>query len=389
MMPNSEINTMTFLVLGAGMMGSAVAYDLAKASPSYNVFLADINYEVAQRAAHAIGPSVTPMRLDVRDAVAVVRAMQGKAVVVSAVSYSVNEELTLAAIHAGVHFCDLGGNNDVVSRQLKMDAAARARGVTVVPNCGLAPGLINILAITGMQKFDSVDSIQLRVGGLPQHPRPPLNYEIVFSAEGLLNEYLEKAEVIEDGNLKTVESLTGLESITFPPPFGTMEAFHTSGGISTLTRMLQGKVRHLDYKTIRYPGHCEKFKTLLELGFAGSEPLMIGQNVTTTREFFTELLKRKLSTGDKDLVLARATLTGTAAGNPRTLVYECVDYYDESTQITAMMRTTAFPTAITARMLAEGIITSRGVMSPEACVPGEQMIKELAQRGVKINTITN
>ncbi len=204
-----------------------------------------------------------------------------------------------------------------------------------------------------------------------------------------MNEYLEQAEVIEDGDLKTVESMTGLESIAFPPPFGTMEAFHTSGGISTLTRMLQGKVRNLDYKTIRYPGHCEKFKTLLDLGFAGAEPVMIGQNVTTTREFFTELLKRKLSTGDKDLVLARATLTGTAAGTPRTLVYECVDYYDESTQITAMMRTTAFPTSITARMLAEGMITRRGVMPPEACVPGEPMIKELAQRGVNISTITN
>ncbi len=142
---------MTFLVLGAGMMGSAVAYDLAKASPSYRCF-----WPISQsgratcRTIHR--PQCDADATGCARRVAVVRAMPGKAVVVSAVSYSVNEELTLAAIHAGVHFCDLGGNNDVVDRQLTMDPAAHARGVTVVPNCGLAPGLINILAVTGMRK---------------------------------------------------------------------------------------------------------------------------------------------------------------------------------------------------------------------------------------------
>jgi lysine 6-dehydrogenase len=377
---------MTYLVLGAGMMGSAVAYDLAKASHNDKVILADINQELAARVARSIGDNVTPMQLDVHDHDGVARAISGVAVVVSAVSYSVNEELSKIAIEAGVHFCDLGGNNDVVERQLSMDAAARARGVTILPNCGLAPGLINILAVTGMSQFETVDTIQLRVGGLPQHPRPPLNYEIVFSAEGLLNEYLEPAEILEAGRIKVVESMTGLEPLAFPAPFETMEAFHTSGGISTLTRMLQGKVRNLDYKTIRYPGHCEKFKTLLDLGFAGAEPVMIGQTVRSTRELFTELLKRKLSTGDKDLVLARATLAGKTGGKQRVLVYDCVDYYDESTQITSMMRTTAFPTSITARMLADGTISRRGVMPPEACVPGELMIVELAKRGVNIRT---
>jgi saccharopine dehydrogenase-like NADP-dependent oxidoreductase len=312
--------------------------------------------------------------------------MKGVAVVISAVSYSVNEELTKIAIDAGVHFCDLGGNNDVVDRQLALDAAAQARGVTILPNCGLAPGLINVLAVSGMQKFETVKNIQLRVGGLPQHPRPPLNYEIVFSAEGLLNEYLEPAEVIVDGKIRTVESLTGLESLDFPPPFGTMEAFHTSGGISTLTRSLIGKVAILDYKTIRYPGHCEKFKFLLDIGFAGNEPVMVGSSVKTSRELFTELLKRKLSTGDHDLVLARATIKGKIGPKRQTLVYDCVDYYDETSKMSSMMRTTAFPTSITALMLAHGEITRRGVMPPEQCVSGDRLIEELGKRGIRITT---
>ena len=375
-----------YLVLGAGMMGCAVAYDLVKASGNNRVVLADISADTAGAAARAIGPSVHPLQLDVRDSAALLHAMKGCSVAVSAVSYSVNEAITLAAIAAGVHLCDLGGNNDVVDRQLALDADARARDVTVIPNCGLAPGLINILAVTGLEVFDQVDTIQLRVGGLPQHPRPPLGYQLVFSAEGLLNEYLEPAEVLEEGTVRLVPSMTGLEEIVFPPPYGRLEAFYTSGGLSTLTRTLRGKVRMLDYKTIRYPGHCEKFKLLLDLGFASAEPLVGAGGIRTSRELFTELLKKRLASDDSDVVLARAVLSGLKGGKAQTLVYECVDAYDAKTRMTAMMRTTAFPTSITAIMLADGTITARGVMPPEACVPGQEMIRSLAQRHVIVTT---
>jgi len=375
-----------YLVLGAGMMGRAVAYDLAMASPGNHVVLADIDHHTARAAAQAIGSNVQPVQLDVRDADALHRALTGCAVVISAVSYTVNEAITRAAIAAGVHMCDLGGNNDVVDRQLARDAEAQARGVTIIPNCGLAPGLINILAVTGLGAFDTVEAIRLRVGGLPQHPRPPLQYQLVFSAEGLLNEYLEPAEILEDGTIRLVPSMTGLEELRFPPPYGTLEAFYTSGGLSTLTRTLRGTVRALDYKTIRYPGHCEKFRLLLDLGFASAEPLVGAGGIQTSRELFTELLKKRLASDDSDVVLARATLSGVKGGMAQTLVYECVDVYDEPTGISAMARTTAFPTAITALMLADGTITARGVMPPEACVPGHQMIRSLATRGVIVTT---
>ena len=375
-----------YLVLGAGMMGSAVAYDLAMASSNNRVVLADINADTAGAAARAIGPNVHPLQLDVRDSEALLHAMKECSVAVSAVSYSVNEAITRAAIAAGVHLCDLGGNNDVVDRQVALDADARARDVTVIPNCGLAPGLINILAVTGLEAFDQVETIRLRVGGLPQHPRPPLGYQLVFSAEGLLNEYLEPAEVLEEGAVRLVPSMTGLEEIVFPEPYGRLEAFYTSGGLSTLTRTLRGKVRMLDYKTIRYPGHCEKFKLLLDLGFASAEPLVGAGGIRTSRELFTELLKKRLASDDSDVVLARAVLCGLKGGKAQTLVYECVDAYDAKTRMTAMMRTTAFPTSITAIMLTDGTITARGVMPPEACVPGREMIRRLAQRHVIVTT---
>ena len=375
---------MKYLVLGAGMMGSAAAYDLAKSGPDNQVILADINIQTAKRSAGAIAPNVQPVRLDVNSNRDLVEVMKGCVAVISAVTYSVNLQVTRAALQAGVHVCDLGGNNDVVEKQLALDGEARTKGVTVIPNCGLAPGLINILAVTASKEFDTLDSIRLRVGGLPRHPRPPLNYQIVFSVEGLINEYVEQALVIQDGELKHIESMSGLEEIEFPEPFGMLEAFATSGGLSTLPELFAGRVKTLDYKTIRYPGHCEKFKTLLDLGFATREPMMVGGSVKTNREFFADLLGKKLDFGDKDVVLARATITGTRKGAEKVLAYEFVDHYDETASITAMMRATAFPTSITAQMLANGTIRERGVKPPEQCVPGDALIEELGKRNMRI-----
>ncbi len=374
---------MKYTVIGAGMMGSAAAYDLARANPDDEIVLADINFQQATQAAKAIGPSITPARLDVNVQKDVVHAIEGSSAVISAVSYSVNYQVSKAGIQAGVHVCDLGGNDEVVKRQLSLDVDARQRGVTIIPNCGLAPGLIDILAMEGTKEFDELESIHLRVGGLPQNPRPPLFYQIAFSVDGLINESVEKAAVIRDGVLMQIDPMSELEEIEFKE-VGKLEAFHTSGGISTLTELLSGRVKNLDYKTIRYRGHCEKFKTLLDLGFAANEPVMVGGSVKTNREFFAELLRKKLDHGDKDLVLARATITGRKGNAERVLVYEFVDYYDDTTKITAMMRTTAFPTSIIAQMLAHGVINTRGVLPPEVCVPGDRMIAELGKRGIKM-----
>jgi lysine 6-dehydrogenase len=373
-----------YTVIGAGMMGSAAAYDLATTDPTDEVVLGDIDLQRATQAARMIGPNVQPVRIDVNNHAEIIRLLQGSGAVVSAVSYSVNLHLTKAAIAAGVHMCDLGGNNEVVEKQLALSPEALQRGVTIIPNTGLAPGLINILAVTGAKEFDELDAIHLRVGGLPQHPQPPLYYQIVFSVDGLINEYVEPAVAIRDGRILHVNAMADLEEIRFPEPYGALEAFNTSGGLSTLTQVLQGKVRNLDYKTIRYKGHCEKFKTLLDLGFATSEPVMVGGSVKTNREFFADLLRKKLDYGDTDVVLARATITGRSRDAEKTLVYEFIDTYDEATKITAMMRTTAFPASVTARMLADGTITRRGVLPPEISVPGDVMIAELHKRNLRI-----
>lgn len=383
---------MKALVLGSGMMGSALAYDLVHSPSVEEVIIADIDEARAKSVAlsfdnpkqdrHAKG-----IRLDINYYDDVVAAMSGMDAAIGAVSYTYNYILSKAAIEAGVHFLDLGGNNDVVNRQLTLHEKAKAADVCIIPNCGLAPGMINVLAASGAKRFDTLDRIQLRVGGLPQYPQPPLNYQLVFSPDGLINEYIEPAEVIDGGKLKQVESMTDIEEITFPPPFGTLEAFNTSGGLSTLTRMFEGKVTELNYKTIRYKGHCEKFKVLLDVGFGSSEPIMVGNSVRTAREVFADLLKKKLPTNGPDVVLLRATIAGTMNGKPKTLAYEMIDYYDETNKITSMMRTTAFPTSIIAQMVGRGQIAARGVLPPEQCVPAKSMIEELKKRNIVINML--
>lgn len=377
---------MNYLVLGSGMMGGAIAYDLAHSQGVDRVHLADVDLKRAQDAASKMGSSkIFPLAVDVNDHARVVQAMKGNEVAIGAVSYRYNVALSKDAIEAGIHFCDLGGNDDVVEEQLALSPDAKEHRVAIVPNCGLAPGLANILAARGAEMFDTVDSVKMRVGGLPQHPVPPFNYQIVFSPEGLLNEYSGQSVVIRNFRLTRVEALTELEVIAFPPPFGTLEAFHTSGGASLTPKMFEGKVRELDYKTIRFPGHCEKFRTLLELGFGSNEPLSLGANVLTERELFIELLKRKLPQKGPDVVLMRVTVEGVRKGTRQCLTFSLIDFFDESHNISAMMRGTAYPTSIVAQLLAQGAISKTGATTPEQCVPLNPLLAELNKRGMNIS----
>jgi lysine 6-dehydrogenase len=178
--------------------------------------------------------------------------------------------------------------------------------------------------------------------------------------------------------------MTELEHIEFPFPFGTLEAFITSGGTSLLPQMFAGKVRELDYKTIRYPGHRERFKTLLDIGFASNEPIVVGTSVLTAKEMFVELLQRKLTGTDRDVVLLRVSIRGVRANHEQTLSFNLIDFYDENDNITAMMRTTAFPTSIIAQLVARKVIHQRGVLTPEQCVPLRPLLAELHAKGINV-----
>ncbi|HET7711272.1 MAG TPA: saccharopine dehydrogenase C-terminal domain-containing protein [Thermoanaerobaculia bacterium] len=371
---------MKILVLGAGRMGLGAAFDFARQTDVETVTIADIDGRRAHDVAGRIGGKAVPVEVDVADSAAVVRLMDGHAAALSCVVYSLNVHLARCAIEAKTSFCDLGGNNDVVAAELALDREAATAGINIIPDCGLAPGMVAVLVAHGAARFHNLEEIHIRVGGLPQDPKPPLDYQMVFSVEGLINEYIEPARVIRDGKIVTVESMTEIESLSFPPPFERLEAFQTSGGTSTLPETFLGRVRELDYKTIRYPGHCEKFKTMIDLGLCDSRPVAIAGFDVTPRRLFGELLVRNLPHDEPDVVLVRVQFKGDG----KELRYDIVDRYDPATGLSAMMRTTAFPAAIVAMMMARGQIERKGAMPQERCVPAEQFMDELAKRQIEV-----
>jgi lysine 6-dehydrogenase len=218
------------------------------------------------------------------------------------------------------------------------------------------------------------------VGGLPQNPQPPLDYTLVFSVHGLLNEYIEPAVVIRNGRIQEIPSLTEIEQIDFPP-IGVLEAFQTSGGTSTLPHTYQNQLQELDYKTIRYKGHCAKMKVLLDVGMCSEESISIGTFRVSPRDVLSKVLERTLPHEDKDMVLMRIT----AQGERGTKTFEMIDYFDEPSSMTAMARTTAFPTSIISQMIASGGIDKRGAYPPEIIVPPIPFIEELAKRNITIH----
>jgi lysine 6-dehydrogenase len=376
------------LILGAGRMGLGAAYDLEHNSPGVGVVtIADVDEGRARAVAETIGGGrVRAARVDVEDYAQTVELMRGHAAVISCVPYVFNLRLARAAIAARTNFCDLGGNNTVVDAELALDAEARAAGVNLIPDCGLAPGMVSVLAMHGAERFAELESIRIRVGGLPQQPRPPLDYQIVFSVEGLINEYVERARVIRDGQLVEVESMTELETLDFPAPYGRMEAFQTSGGTSTLPETFRGRLRELDYKTIRYPGHCERFRLLMDLGFTSSEEVDAGGVRVAPRRLLGEMLTRHLPADEPDLVFIRLEFRGRKQHGEAThlLRYDIIDRFDERTGLSAMQRTTSFPASVVAQMMARGETTQKGAIPQERCIPPAAFVAELDRRGISI-----
>jgi len=377
---------MHILVVGSGMMGRGVVFDMLRQMDVASVLLIDYNEENLKNIEDELAdPRLTTLKINLDDKISYkkIKHFLNKADgLVSCVPYRYNRQLAECAIETGCHFVDLGGNNTVVDQEFSLNKRALDARVAIVPDCGLAPGTVNILAGYGASQMSKVRRIHLRVSGLPQHPKPPLNYKLVFSANGLINEYIEPARIIKEGKVLEVPSLEDIEEIYFPPPFGRMEAFTTSGGTSTLVKTFEGKVEELDYKTIRYPGHCNNIKLLKILGLTDSTYMEVDDCVVRPRSVLEKCLEKNLTDDDWDLVLLRCEVIGEKDGKPIKFTAELIDYADEKNQISSMARTTAFAESVIMLMILRGKIKERGTLYQEKVVPGDLFISEMARRGV-------
>lgn len=391
---------MKFLVVGAGMMGSAAAYDMARQPDVLSVTLADADLkrarEVAARINHIHGDrKVKAIMLDASNEKSTAHAMKGHDATLSAVPYFLNLGLAKAAIEARCHFADLGGNNTVVRKELALSAKAEKRGVAIAPDCGLSPGMASILGGELVNRLGGrADALRLYVGGLPERPVPPFHYQLVFSVEGLINEYVEPARILRKGKLVTIEPLTEPEEFHMDG-FSPLVAFQTSGGTSTLPESFEGRVGECFEKTLRYPGHFDLLCELKALGLFSGEKMKIGNVQIAPRALMSKVFEGKFASKGPDVCIMRLEahesvrtpgVRGLLGGHlkGRVATFTLVDHYDPKTDMSAMMRTTAFPASIVTQMLASGAISKRGAVLQERDVPADMFLDEMQKRGIQI-----
>jgi len=392
---------MKLLVLGSGMMGSAAAFDMARTPQVDWVTLADSDakraHEVAARVNRITGgKKVRSVGLEASNQQAAAKLMQGHDAALSAVPYFLNLGLARAAVEAGCHFADLGGNNTVVRQELALSKKAEKRGVALAPDCGLSPGMASILGGELVRRLGGrADALRLYVGGLPERPTPPFHYQLVFSVEGLINEYVEPARILRKGKMTTVDPLTEPEEfhLAGSPP---LVAFHTSGGTSTLPETFEGRVGECFEKTLRYPGHYDLLCELKELGLFSSEKIKIGKAEIAPRAMMSKIFAGKFAAKGPDVCIMRLEAHESEHGagvrgllgaqlKGRVASFTMVDHYDPKTDMSAMMRTTAFPASIVVQMLVSGAISKRGGVLQERDVPADLFLDEVEKRGIKID----
>jgi lysine 6-dehydrogenase len=391
---------MKLLVIGSGMMGSAAAYDMACQPQVDSVTLADSDLkraqDVAARVNRIVGAKkVRATAIDASREKEAVRLMRGHDGALSAVPYFLNLGLAQSAIAAGCHFADLGGNNTVVRQELALAKKAEKKHVGLAPDCGLSPGMASILGGELVNRLDGrADALKLYVGGLPEKPMPPFHYQLVFSVEGLINEYVEPARILRKGKLTTIEALTEPEPFHMDG-FAPLVAFQTSGGTSTLPETFAGRVGECFEKTLRYPGHYDLLCELKELGLFSSEKMRVGNVEISPRALMSKVFEGKFASKGPDVCImrleahesikapgVRGLLGGKLKG--RVASFTMVDHYDPKTDMSAMMRTTAFPASIVLQMMCSGAIAKRGAVLSERDVPAELFLDEIKRRGIKI-----
>jgi lysine 6-dehydrogenase len=383
-----------YAVLGAGRQGIAAAYDMVRFGDASAVVLADRNGSLAAAAAERVngltGSRLTSAaRVDVADAGQLLTFLEPIDALLSAVPYAFNGTVTRACIASRTHLCDLGGNTEVVWSQLALNAEALAAGVSIVPDCGLQPGMGNTLAVHAMAQMSTPRDVRIWVGGLAQEPRPPFDFLLTFNVEGLTNEYDEMSIVLQDGTRVALPAFEGVEEIDFPAPAGRCEAFLTTGGTSTCPWTFEGKLRTYVEKTVRYPGHMATFRAFRDLGLFGRQPVQAGSAVVAPRDLYHALLEPRIDyPEDRDLVVLRVRCDGEDHGRAKSVTLDLMDFCDPETGFRAMERTTGWPAAIVAQLQARGLVHP-GAVPLETAVPPQPFLAELRKRGFRLSeTVT-
>ena len=372
------------LIIGSGYIGSVIAQDLTETLSSAEITISDGELEKAEVVASNIGrDNIRCIELNGSDHQSLISTLKGFDIAVGLTPGRVGYDVVKASIQAGVDIVDL---SYMPQDPVTLNEEAIRKGTTVIPDCGVAPGLSHILVGRAASRLNKVREALILVGGIPEVPIPPLGYKVTWCAEDLVEEYVREAKIIKGGRQVIVKALDGLEEIDFPG-IGRLEAFYTDG-VRTLHHTLKG-VENMWEKTLRYPGHAEKIKLLMDLGFFDGKPVNVRGINVTPQEFTTMLLERRLSMpGTKDIVAMKIEVIGDRERSEITYTYHLLDRYDEERKITAMARTTAYTASIIIQLLAKQEISEKGVIPPEKLGMKKEVFDkimvELKKKGIKI-----
>tara|TARA_B000000609_G_C24161066_1_gene343752 strand:- start:68 stop:1243 length:1176 start_codon:yes stop_codon:yes gene_type:complete len=379
-----------YAVLGSGRQGVAAAYDLAKNGNANKIILIDINIELAKSGSVKINKLLNTNivkfdSVDVLNEKAIIKILEDIDVFISAVPYHLNLKLTQIAIKANSSMVDLGGHTENVKEQLKFSKEAKQKNITIVPDCGMGPGMNVSMALLGMEQLEKTSEVRIWDGGLPQNPLPPWNYNLFFHINGLTNEYDGSAYFLKNKKINRVKCFENIEIINlkdFKIPF---EAAVTSGGLSTMPWTFENQLDILENKTLRYPGHWEWMKAYRELGLFEENKINFRGFEIVPREFYHHLLKPKLDKGIiEDVCLMKVECIGYLNGIKTKNIIECVEYFDKDTGFSAMEKWTGWHASIVAIEIAKNKIPN-GAIPIEKALSGSVFYDNSKIRNYNIN----
>ncbi|MGV1751490.1 saccharopine dehydrogenase NADP-binding domain-containing protein [Agrobacterium sp. CG674] len=336
------------VIIGAGNIGSAIAWMLA-VTGDYRVTVADRSVDqLANVPGHE---RIDTEVVDITDHLGLQALLKDKFAVLSAAPFHLTAGIAEAAVAVGAHYLDL--TEDVESTR-KVKKLAETSECALIPQCGLAPGFISIVAADLAARFDKLDSVRMRVGALPQYPSNALNYNLTWSTDGLINEYIEPCEAIVEGRLTAVPALEEREEFSLDGM--TYEAFNTSGGLGTLASTLEGKVRTMNYRTIRYPGHVSIMKALLN-----------DLNLRNRRDVLKDLFENALPATMQDVVIVFVTVCGTKGGRfmQETCAHKVYSGPVSGRMMSAIQITTAAGITTVLDLLAQNKLPQKGFVKQE------------------------
>ena len=375
---------MKITVLGAGSIGAAVTRDLARHPAVTLVQVCDARARALSAVdARTLGGKVRAFQVDARDPLTLKPILDGSDCIVASVPSGMSPALARLALDLGISFVDMGGPDAIVEQLLALDAEARERGVWIVPNCGVTPGLVNVLCLLGIQRFDHAVAAHVRVGDVPAVPREPFRFAVSWSVEKLLDDYTAPVDVLREGVRTTVAPMSEVEAVCFDAPFDRMEAFHAQGGQGPLSSALAGRVATLDHKLVRWPGHADQMRFLLALGLADDQNIDVRTHLTY-RDVLVRRMRQHIATDEADMLLLRVLVRGIADGAPRTLVYELQQAYDTATSTTAIRHATAVATTALVEMLGARRIPGGGAAPPELVVDPAAYLESVREAGLDI-----